>query len=295
MKTLKVLAVMIVLVSPALAQDTNSTGTTVNSIAQRSSRNPTATNHSSTLLVADNLSEIRATNFAVYALTRDLAQYDMYFSASVGYAKVKIGGFSETTSYGEILKTSDTSDGVAVAHLELGYIFDENWSLGLGFTDYATAEVQMDLPHYPGIVSLLPNPSYSRHVFLYDTLRFTLIPSYTFASGDQFLLHAGAGVTYNRTRSHFEATYYAQYSGRPSSTFYESYPEETTTVWRYTLTLGVEWMMTKHMSLALSGAYSPYKIDVPSTRVAGFGATQPSKSSVQVDAFEATFSFVYRR
>jgi opacity protein-like surface antigen len=297
MKTLHALAVMIVLASPALAQDADSTDTSVSSsgIARRSSRNPTANNRSSTPLLADNASEIRAANFAVYALTRDLNQYDMYFTASAGYAKLKAGGFSQTTSYGENLKASDTSDGVAVGRLEFGYIFDENWSLGLGFTDYSTAEIQMDLPRYPGIVSLVPNPSYSRHVFLYDTARFTLIPSYTFASGDRFLLHAGAGVTYNRTRSHFEATYYAQYSGRPSLTFYDSYPEEVTTVWRYTLTLGVEWMMTKHMALALSGAYSPYKIDLSSTRVAGFGATQPSKSSVKVDAFEAAVSFVYRR
>jgi len=59
--------------------------------------------------------------------------------------------------------------------------------------------------------------------------------------------------------------------------------------------LGAEWMFTKYLSLGLTGAYSPYEIKIPATRVAGFGATQPSTSSVKVDAFEAAVSLIYRK
>ena len=221
----------------------------------------------------------------------------MYFDVGAGYAKVKTGKFSQTTSYGETLKTSDTSDGVAVVHFELGWVFDENWSLGLGYTDYSTAEVKMGFPVYPGIMSILPMPSYSRNVLRYDTTRFALIPSYTYALNERLRLRGSAGVTCNQTNSHFETTYYAWFSGRPNGTFSESLMKEKKTSWSYLVSLGAEYSLTKNLSLDLSGAYAPFKIKVTPTNVVGFGsgATQPSKNEVNVDSFEGTLSLVWRR
>jgi len=239
---------------------------------------------------------LRLLAFASFLASSALAQTSgFYVNAGGGMATLKTGGFTQTTSYGEIIKNKDAKDSVAGARIEIGYQFDENWDLGVQFTDYATAEIQMEYPKYPGIFSIVPMPAYSRHVLLYDTIRFALVPSYTFAAGDRMRLRASAGVVGSRTRSHFEATYYIQYSGRPNETLSERYPEEKNTSLSYVASVSAEWIFTKHLSLALNGGYSPYKMDLPASRIAPFGPTQPSTGSLKVEAFEAFVTFIYRK
>lgn len=217
--------------------------------------------------------------------------------AGVGVAQLNAGSFTQTTSYGEVLKTTDTRDAVGFAKIGFGYQFDENWAIVLSVADYATAEVKVSFPWYPGVLSILPMPSYSRNVLKYETTRFTLVPSYTYELSDKLRVRGGAGATCSRTDSHFETTYYAVFSGPPAGTFSESYAKERKTSWSYVVSLGAEYALTKNLSIGITGDYSPYKIKVTPTRVVGLGAgtTQPSKSTVNIDSFEAFLSINYRR
>ncbi len=218
-----------------------------------------------------------------------------YVSAGGGLAEVKAGDFALTTSYGEKLKSKDAKNRVPVVCLDVGYQFNENWDLGLRFTKYSKAEINMDFPKFTGLVSIVPFPDYSRHVFYYDTVRLALVPSYTFAAGDQFRLRASAGAVCSQTRSHFEADYYIWYSGRPNEQRHDSYPTGKKTDWSYVASLGAEWVFTKYLSLGLTGTVSPYKISIPASQVGGYWPTQPSSSSVKVTTFETVISLIYRK
>src|SRR6185312_11500207 len=139
------------------------------------------------------------------------AQQDtgLFVTAGGGYAKFSVESFSQTTSYGETLAATDRDDGVAFVQGELGYRFNANWDLSLGYTDYGTAEARVSFPTYPNIISILPMPAYSQNVMEYDATRISLIPSYRYTLSEKFSLRARGGVTYSSTKAHFETTYYA--------------------------------------------------------------------------------------
>jgi len=214
-----------------------------------------------------------------------------------GIARMAVDSFTQTTSYGETLKTTDKNDVVGFVHFGFGYQIDEHWDVVLSAADYSTAEVKVGFPTYPGIVSILPMPSYSRNVLKYDTTRLALIPSYAYSLSEKLRLRGSAGVTCSRTNSHFETTYYAWFSGRPSGTFSDRLPKESKTAWSYLASLGAEYAFTDNLSLGLTGAYSPFKMKVTPTTVVGFGTgvTQPSKNEVNVDSFEANLSVTWRK
>jgi opacity protein-like surface antigen len=214
-----------------------------------------------------------------------------------GLARMEAGNFTQTTSYGEVLRTTKKGDAVGFVQIGFGYQIDENWDVVANFADYATAEVKVGFPSYPGVNSILPMPAYSRNVLRYDTIRFALIPSYTYALNDRLRLRGRAGVTCNQTDSHFETTYHAWFSGRPDGTFAESLMKERKRTWSYLVSLGAEYSLSQNLSLGLSGAYAPFKIKVTPTNVVGLGSgsTQPSKKEVNIDSFEGTLSLVWRR
>ncbi len=294
MKTLGLLAVISVVASSALAQDSHVNELNESGIAQRNPRIQKASTGPRKL--ADSNSAQNAAVFAISATAKEVIHSaGLYVKAGAGFAQVTAGGFTKTTSYGETLKNKETKDLVAVATIEVGFQFNENWDLGLRFTDYSTAQIKMDHPKFTGLASIVPFPAYSRHVFHYDTTRVALVPSYTFAAGDRMRLRAGLGVACSQTRSHFEADYYIQYSGRPSEWRYEAYPEAKKTNWNFNASLGAEWIFTSHLSLELTVAYSPYNIQIPATQIAYSGPTRPSTSSVKIEAVEAAISFVFRK
>jgi len=214
-----------------------------------------------------------------------------------GLAQLKAGSFTQTTSYGEVLKTTKRTNAVGFVQIGFGYQFDENWDVVLSVADYTTAEVKVGFPVYPGIVSILPMPAYSQNSLKYNTTRFSLTPSYTYALNDRLRFLGSAGLTCSQTDSHFETTYYAWFSGRPNGTFLESLTKEKKTTWSYLISLGAEYSLTQNLSLGLSGSYAPFKIKVTPTSIVGFGSgsTQPSKNEVNVDSFEGTLSLVWRR
>jgi hypothetical protein len=221
---------------------------------------------------------------------------ELFVDVGGGLARLNASSFTQTTSYGETLKTTKRNSNVGFAHIGFGYRLDENWDVTISATKYATAKVDMSFPTYPGIFSILPMPAYSKNVLKYNTTRFALIPSYTLPLGDHFRLIGSAGVTASVTDSHFETTYYAWFSGRPNGTFSDNLPKEKYTSWNYAVSLAGEYAITKDLSIRLRGGYSPFKIQVTPTLIAGIGAgtTQPSTSKTNVECFETTLGISWR-
>lgn len=298
MKTISLLAAVMIMAAPAFAEGTGSNETTGQGLALRKlSGTARTTRHSENLQLADAQSVTNATMFATNLAAQKFFEYTgLYLTLGGGYARLKAGNFSQTTSYGEVLKATDTTDGVGFGRVELYYQFDENWELGLGATRYGSATVQLAFPKYPNITSLLPLPDYRRHVMKYRTMRYSLTPTYSIEAGDYLRLRVSAGVTCNKTDSHVEATYYAWFSGRPNGMFSENYATESMTSWSGLVACGIEYAPVQHISIALSAAYAPYNIKVPASRsLIGLGYTQPTRSSVRVDSLEAMLSVNFRR
>jgi len=226
------------------------------------------------------------------------AQQDhgLFVSASGGYAKLSVDDFTQVTSYGETLRTTDGDDTVGFVRGELGYRLNPRWDLALGYTDYGTAEVQVSYPKYPGIFSILPLPDYSRNVMKYDATRIALIPSYRFELGDKISLRVRAGVTYDETKAHFETTYYQVFSGPPPGTFSKTFSETKNKSWNYLLSVGGEYAITPHLSIGITATYAPFKMKVASEQIAGIGAgtTRPSPEVVDVNALEGAFVLTWR-
>ena len=234
-----------------------------------------------------------ATVFSLLALSTFAQTPGAFVNVGGGLARFNAGSFTETTSFGEVLQTTDKRDAVGTAHIAFGYQFDENWDLAVRTTIYGTAELKMSFPQYPGIMSILPMPSYTRNVLKYDAVQFALIPSYTYAFTEKLRGRASAGLTCIESKSHFETTYYAWFSGRPNGTFSESYTKEKNTAWSYQVSLGAEYAVTHNLSIGITGGYAPFKIKTPPTNI--FVATRPSKSKVNVDAFEADLAINWRQ
>jgi opacity protein-like surface antigen len=294
MKTLKLLAMFLVLAAPlsTYAQDAGA-------IPHRNERRrPLATSDTKPMLLADQESKANAAVFAANVALQEVAERAhrrrINLTAGIGYAAVRTDDFTQTTSYGETLAPTDTQDEVGFVHIELCYALNDEWDIELGAMYYDTAEVNLSYPKYPGIVSILPLPSYSRNVLVYDMYRFSLMPSYTFASGDSIRIRAGLGLTYNRTNSQSETIYSATFSGRPSGTFSETSPKISHDSWSGTVALRAEWELGKHTALGFSCAYSPFEIGVPPIPMAGYGTAQPSKSIVRVDTLETALTFIVR-
>ncbi|MGC4071781.1 MAG: TonB-dependent receptor [Nibricoccus sp.] len=230
-------------------------------------------------------------------ITSAFAQTPGFFiSAGGGYAKVQAESFSLTTSYGEVLHSTSGDDSVTFANIELGWRFNTNWALGLGYADYGTAELNVSFPKYSGFVSVLPFPDYSRNVLIYESHQFELVPAYSHPIGERWTLHARAGATYRETTAHFETTYYQSLSGPPSGNVSQTFPEEKTTTWSYLVSVGVEFEVTPRFSIGLMGTYSPSKMKLPGEKIAGIGNTwvTPSKSEIDVDYFEVAISIGWR-
>lgn len=294
MKTLKLLAVFSLLAAP-LSAHVQDAGT----IPHRSERSRTLTTcDKKPLLLADQQSNEEAKSFAATVVLNEVAERarrrNINVTAGIGYAALRTGDFTQTTAYGETLVPTDTQDAVGFVHIELCYTLDDAWDIELGSMYYDTAEVNLSFPKYPGLIFILPPPAYSRNVLAYDMYRFSLMPSYTFAYGDRIRVRAGLGLTYNRTNSQSETTYYATYSGRPSGTFSQTSPKISHDSWSGTLALRAEWELGKHTALGFSCAYSPFDIGVPPSPITGFGTTQPSKSIVRVDTLETALTFIVR-
>jgi hypothetical protein len=301
MKALQLLAAFMILSAPALAQETDTAKTTSGIISRRSERSSTTTvaSDKKPLLLADQQSKVDAATFAANVMLDEASRHawerGISLNCGFGYTRLNTGEFTQTTSYGEILKTTDTSDSVPFAHLEMLYQFDEAWDIELGAAIIDAAEIQVSFPTYANVSSMLPPPNYSRNVMMYEMYRFSLMPSYTFAVGDRIRVRAGAGINHNRTKSHFETTYYASFSGRPPGMFSENSPDTKYDSWGGVVALRAEWEFGPHTSIGLSCAYSPFQIGVASMPLARYGATQPSRSTVTVDSFEAAFTFIVRK
>lgn len=218
----------------------------------------------------------------------------LFVAAGAGVAAFNAGSFTQTTTYGEVLPTTDEKHNVSTIQAALGYTLDDHWDVQLQYTDFRPAEVSIAFPKFPGIVSILPMPSYSRNVLRYDCWRVALMPSYTFPLGKDFSVRAGAGVTRTRTTSRCETRYYAWYSGRPSGEFTDVTRSESKTSWSYVASASFEYAFADHWSIGLSGSYAPFKIAVVPTD-AYIGLTTPSKRSVKVRSLEAAVSVVWRR
>lgn len=298
MKALPLLAAVLIAVAPAFAEGTGSFENEGRSLTPRKLSGSTRTTRSSdAILVADGQSSQNAAWFAANQVARSIIEYTgLYLTVGGGYARMHAGSFSQTTIYNEVLKTRDTNDHVGFGRVELCYQFDENWDLAIGATWYGAAEVQLGFPKYPNVTSLLPLPEYYRHVMLYKTTRYSLMPTYSFEAGDKVRFRLGLGLTCNVTRSHTEATYYAWFSGVPSRLIVETYPEQSRTDWSGALSLGAEYELFKHASLNFSVAYAPFRIKVPTSPGAlNYGVMQPSKGTVRVDTLEAALSVNLRR
>lgn len=247
--------------------------------------------------LADRQSELNAASLAINTAAGFFFAYTgLYVNVGGGYARMTTSDFSLTTSYNEVLPATKTTDGVPFGRVELCYQFDENWDLAFGFTRYGTAEVQLAFPKYPNVTSLLPLPDYKRHVMRYQTTRFSLMPTYSIEAGDRMRFRLGAGVMCNKTKSHIEATYYAWFSGVPNRLFSDSFPSQSRTDWSGIVSFGADYEIFKHAALSFSLAYAPYKINVPTSPGALYqGVSRPSRSTVRVDALEATLALNYRR
>jgi hypothetical protein len=221
----------------------------------------------------------------------------LFVNVGGGYAKLGADDFSMVTGYGETLRTTDTGDSVGFLRGELGYRFNPNWDLMLGYSDYGEAEVHVSFPRYPGIVSIIPLPDYSRNVIKYETSRIALIPSYHHALGEKLSLHARAGVTHDETRAHFETTYHAYFSGRPDGIFSETFPEAKKKSWSYLLTIGAEYVFTPRLSVGITATYAPFKMKVPVEEIFGLGngSTRPSSETVDVDSIEGAIVLTWRQ
>ena len=227
------------------------------------------------------------------------AQQDhgLFVNVGGGYAKLSVDDLSMQTGYGETLHTRDGDDTVGFLRGELGYRFNDRWDLALGYSDYGTGEVHVSFPKYPGIVSVLPLPDYSRNVMKYETTRIALIPSYTHALTEKLSLRARAGVTYDETKAHFETTYYAVFSGPPPGTFSKTFPEAKDSTWNYLLSIGAEYAITPRLSLGLTVTYAPFTMKVPGEEIFGVGnpAARPSSENVDVDSIEGAIVFTWRQ
>jgi opacity protein-like surface antigen len=219
-----------------------------------------------------------------------------YINAGGGYARVQADSFSVTTSYGEVLHSMGEDDSVTFASVEVGCRFNDNWAVGLGYSDYGTAEIQMSFPKYLGYASILPFPDYSRNILLYDSQQLELVPTYSHALGKRWILHARAGVTYRETKAHFETTYRTFLSGPPSGVVSETFPEEKTSTWSYLASVGVEFAVTPRFSIGVMGTYSPSKMKLPGEKIAGLGNgwVTPSTNEIDVDYFEAAITLGWR-
>jgi opacity protein-like surface antigen len=230
--------------------------------------------------------------------TAAFAQQDhgLFVSAGGGYAKLSVDDFTQVTSYGETLRTTDGDDTVGFVRGELGYRFNPRWDLALGYTDYGTGEVQVSYPGYPNILSILPMPAYSKNVMKYDATRIALIPSYRHALGEKLSLRVRAGVTYDETNAHFETTYYQVFSGPPPGTFSKTFSEEKNESWNYLLSIGAEYAITRHLSIGVTATYAPFEMKVASEQIAGVGngTTRPSPEIVDVNALEAAVVLTWR-
>ena len=218
------------------------------------------------------------------------------FSAGGGWARMTTSRFDQTTSYGETLTSTNTGHSVRFADLGVGYQLNDFLGLELSYTDFGTSEVQLSLPKYPNIASILPMPSYSRNVLKYDTTRFSLGPSFTATFSDKLRMSVKWVLTYNQTYSHFESTYTPTLSGPSSETVNISLPREKYTDWNQFFALGFDYALTQHLSIRVSGRYAKLRIKVPVAYVAGVGsgATRPSRDEAKVDSFESDFSLVWR-
>lgn len=166
----------------------------------------------------------------------------------------------------EALAAKGTKDTVSVVRLTVGYAFDKNWDLQLAYANYGTGEVDVALANYPGAV-MFPGgdqPIYTRNVFRYKPSAFTLMPSYTCAIGDNWRARAGAGVSYGVTTSHFETTVLPSPLTFPDYTR-ESYAGETDRRLGYVVSLGVDYLFTKNLSVGVTGSFSTFKTKVPSS------------------------------
>lgn len=291
------LAAALIVVAPAFAESTSAFVTTKTLAPRQTVSSSRSSGASDAIQVADAQSVNNATWFAAQQLTNALFQSTgLYLTVGGGYARLSVGDFSQTTSYNEVLKTTDTTDGVGFGRMELGFQFDENWDLALGATWYGTAEAQIGFPKYPNIASLLPLPSYSQHTLCYKTTRFSLMPTYSMEMGDWMRLRVGLGLACNRTDSHIKATYQAWSVGMGSRVVSESYAGVSRTDWSGMLAVGTEFSLFKHASLNLGVAYAPYRIDVPDSRGASNGGiSRSSPGTVWVNALEGSFSFNFRR
>ena len=221
----------------------------------------------------------------------------LFISGGGGMAAFEADEFTHRTSYGEVLRTTDTSDRVAFAQVGLGYRFNESWDALLSYADYGSAEIGMAFPKYPNIASILPLPDYSRNVLKYETTRLSLAPAFTCELSGPLRLRASAGVTWTKTDSRSETTYRAWFSGPPSGEFSDRTATQSKKSWGYLASLGLEYAFSKNLFVGLGASYSPFKITVTPTRIAGVGSgfTQPSKDSIDVDSIEALLSITWRR
>jgi opacity protein-like surface antigen len=221
----------------------------------------------------------------------------LFINAGGGIAKFDADEFTQRTSYGEVLRASDTSDDVGFVQLGLGYRFDEKWDAVLSYADYDSAEIGISYPKYPNIASILPLPAYSRNVLKYETSRLSLAPAYTFALSGALKVRASAGMTWTKTDSHNETMYRAWFSGPPSAEFSDRTAPVSKKSWSWLASIGLEYAISEHFSVGLGVRYSPFKVEVAPTPIVGLGPilTQPSKGSTEIKAVEAMLSVTWRR
>ncbi len=231
--------------------------------------------------------------------TSALAQTPGFFvSAGGGMAKMKVDGFAVYNPVasvpgqpqGEALAAIEKNDTVSVVRLTVGYNLTENWGLQLSYANYGSGEVRME---YPGIfwaqVIGISHDVYLRHVLKYQTSAFTFIPSYTFRLNEKLGIKAGAGVSYNKTSSHFEATYIPEVTIFPITTPQSySYAKKTEQSLGYIVSLGADYLITKKLSLELSSTYTAFKMKVPTSPWA-----TNSKSSVKAGSLSAELALAW--
>lgn len=218
----------------------------------------------------------------------------LFVTAGAGFARFDAGDFNLTTAYGEVLPTTDEKDAVSFIQAGVGCSLGDRWGVQLQYTDFRPAEVSLAFPVYPGWVSILPFPAYSRNVLRYDAWRVALLPSYTFPLGTRFSARIGAGVTRTHSTSRAETRYYAWFSGRPNGEYGDVTANVNKTSWSYATSLALEYKLSDHWSINVSGSYAPFKIAVVPINIGFRAGSTASKRSVKVSSLEAALSIVWR-
>jgi outer membrane protein W len=230
--------------------------------------------------------------FAVLASSAFAQKPGFFVAAGGGVVRMEAGDFTvfnpqasiPGSPQGELLAPTNTRDTVTFVRMTVGYNFTENWALQISYADYGSAEVQMAFPQYPNYTwpSGVVANTYTRHILKYKPTALTLLPTYTMAIGDTARIIYGAGLCRSKTSSHFEATWMEGASAMTASPIYvsQTYAEESESNLGVIVSLGFDFLITKHLSWQFGGNYTAFKVMVPSSPWSG-----RSEANIRVDSY----------